>query len=126
MATETIRIGADSMVRATQIIGTDITVYSVWERSAYILAPVNEHMTVGRHDHSTITHIDGVLYGRLGTRRCPPELDKLPAYSDERFDAVTAFQQAQYQEAYDIILAHYPITGLTVIRMDMGEIEARG
>jgi len=44
----------------------------------------------------------------VGSRPLPPELDALPAYSDERYRAVSAWHAAQYDEAYAAIVAEYP------------------
>jgi hypothetical protein len=106
-------------IKSTKIIGTTITVYSAYEPAAHGLPGAG-------WDHSTLTSEDGSdgFLGRIGTRRLPAELEALPAYSDERLAAVGAWQEAQYREAYALILAAHPeaIDG----RRSMGEIEVYG
>lgn len=98
------------IVEKTRIIGTKCDVYSAWE--------------VDHGDHSTIQHIDGVRYGRVGTRRLPAELEALPARTQERSDAVRAFHAKQYQEAYLAIYEKHPeVYSLAKLENhDMGEI----
>ncbi len=83
-------------IQKSPIIGTGIVEYSAWEPSAL----------VGRH--SSITSIAGEWYGRIGTRWPPPELERLPAWSDERMKAVGRWHEEQYQEAYDLIIRAFP------------------
>jgi len=52
--------------------------------------------------------IDGQVMGRVGTTRIGPELDALPAMSDVRYHAVRAHINADYQRAYDAIVAACP------------------
>lgn len=93
-------------IQATKIIGTRVTVYTAWELD---------------DGHSTITHIDGVRYGRVGTARIPAAIDKLKPGSEERSVAVRGWYDAQYRRAYDLIVAEHP--ALANERRDMGEIE---
>ena len=98
-------------VKRTPIHGTDrkgerAVVYSAWEPSE-------------DHGHSTITTIDGVWFGRIGTRRFACNL---PAGSDERHTAVMAEYEEQYLEAYNAIADVFP---LACGREDMGEVETR-
>ena len=69
-------------LKATRIIGTSILVLSVWEPLA---------------GHGTMSATEGT--GRIGTRRLPAALEALRG--EARFEAVHAFQDAQYQEAFD-------------------------
>lgn len=91
-------------VKKTNIIGTEMTVYSVWEPYA---------------GHSTFTFEAGMKLGRVGTRPLPRELEELPA-SPERCEKVAAWLVAQCDDAYRAILDQYPHTRKG--RPDMGEI----
>jgi hypothetical protein len=62
--------------------------------------------------HSTImsgTNLGGLPSpaGRLGTRRLPMWMDKLPV-GKRRFDAVRGYHRAQYRAAYKLILSNLP------------------
>lgn len=100
------------IVVTTRVIGTRIDVFSVWERTSGYAGP-----------HSSFFTIGDVLMGKVGARRLPFEIDVLPR-GDTRLAAVTAFQQAQYEEAYAAILAEYPQAAQG--RRDMGEITIHG
>ena len=80
------------IIQKTRIIGTHTVVYSAWERD------------VGRN-HSTITFIDGVQYGRMGTTRLE---SSFAAGTDERIADVRAQREALYQAAYAAILGQFP------------------
>ena len=101
---------AGKVVRRYNIITTKLYVYDVYEKTAGVTG-----------EHSTITTIDGIWYGRVGTRRLTPELDSLPTYTVERSNAVHGFLQQQYDEAYALIHQAFPesISG----RHDIGDIE---
>lgn len=93
-------------VQKTRIIGTRLDVYSAWEPYA---------------GHSTLTHVDGVRYGRIGTAPLPAALEALPAMSDERSRAVRAWHADEYRRAYVAIESAHPET--RGASRDMGEIE---
>lgn len=100
-----------SAIRRIQVIRhvyARLTVYSAWEPYA---------------GHTTSTHINGVRYGRVGTSPLPANLDALKPLSDERYSSVRAWYRAEYQRAYDAIIAAYPEA--TAGTCDMGEIEVR-
>lgn len=105
-------------VHRFNLIGTRAVVHQVYEPTG---AP-------GRsYTHGSITTgPDGTWLGRIGTGDLPADLDALPARSDERYDAVKAWQAAEYDRAYAAILAAYPEAAEG--RRDMGDIEvyARG
>jgi len=92
---ETKRIG-DKVIKKYSVAGTDLIVYEVYEPSA-LMGP-----------HGTVTSIEGKWYGRVGTRRPPPELEALPAGSEERFRAVGKWYEGQYEEAYKLITEAFP------------------
>jgi len=64
-------------VVAHNIIGTNLHIHEAWTPSNLMSG------------HSTITHIDNQVYGRIGTSR-------------------TQNYQAQYEEAYKAIISEYP------------------
>lgn len=86
----------DKLVQKYNIIGASVMVYNAWEPSGIM----------GKH--STITFIDGKCYGRIGSRHLSPEIDKLPALSNERLYAVRKAFEEQYQEAYNLIIQAFP------------------
>ena len=99
------------ILKRTPIIGTRTTVYSVWE-------PTSDPV---QGPHGTITTIEGVWYGRLGTRRdLPPELEVLPPMSAERSERVGRWHEDQYDIAYRLIIDAYPKAAFG--RFSMGEI----
>jgi hypothetical protein len=106
-------------VQRVRIAGTNYHVFSAWEPSSHF----------GKH--YSITTIDGQIYGRVGTERLPDELEKLPAFSQERGEQVIAWRQEQYQRSYQMIRTAFDIdidnTCESMIgkpREDMGEIGA--
>lgn len=106
---ETRTLDGGYIVKRYQIIGTDTHVHGVWERMG------------GMGSHSTITTVNGEWYGRIGTRRLPAWMDALPAMSAERSRIVGEWHDAQYAQAYEMILAAFP--ELIPTRKSMGEIE---
>lgn len=46
--------------------------------------------------------------GRVGSEKLPFQVATLPAFTDERRDAVRAFHRSLYQRAYAAILALHP------------------
>ena len=67
------------------IIGTQHRIYSVWEKY---------------NGHSTLTFINGIKYGKLGTRQS--ENINIPV-GNERSKLVDEFFNTQYELAYSII-----------------------
>lgn len=100
-------------VEKYNIIGTHLWVYGAWERTSALGSRYEGHSTIQSAN-------DGGWLGRVGTRRLTPELDALAPYSQERFDAVCAFYDAQYAEAYAAIVAAFPEAAEG--RRDAGEI----
>ena len=98
----------DLVVNAYRIIATDFVVIQACE-------PCN--------GHSTLQTFDGKSYGRIGSRKLPHDIDLLPGMSEERYVAVKAWHDREYQEAYDTIEALFPeVKGMVQVR-GMGEIE---
>ncbi len=58
--------------------------------------------------HSSTTRIDGVLMGRVGTRSLTTELAALKPLSLTRLERIQTWHAAQYEEAYEAIIAEYP------------------
>jgi hypothetical protein len=103
---QTVTVAEGAIVRVTRIIGSTLDIFAVYEPSS-LCGP-----------HSTIMHIDGQWYGMLGSRRLPAELDAMRGAA--RWDAVTAYQQAQYDAAYALIVAQHPSAAHG--RRSMGDI----
>lgn len=79
------------------ILTTPIVCYAAYEPSSLC------------GNHSSITHHE--TYGWLGdiaTRRLTPELEALPAYSEERYQAVKAYCKAQEDQAEAYIRQAFP------------------
>lgn len=88
------------VVNRYSIAGTSLIEIEVWEPS--------QPSSAGRfYGHSTITHIEERLYGRVGSSDLPADLDALP-YGKERIERVKAWQEAEYQRAYEAIAQAYP------------------
>lgn len=85
-------------VRKTRTIGTDIDAYSAWTPTDLM------------GDYTFITKFEGSgWWGQLGCERIlPPELERLPAMSDQRVFAVKAWQEANDLRAYAFIIAAHP------------------
>jgi len=94
-----------------KILGTNVTKFAAWEQTSF------NHNFYG---HSTITHIDGICHGKIGTRDLDKETNKLPV-GPIRTAAVHKHHNDQYEEAYALIIAQYPEAANG--KRDMGEIE---
>lgn len=91
-------------------VSVTLVCYSAWEPSSY------------SGPHSTVMSFAGKVYGKVGTKRIPPELEALPAYSMERANAVSRWYNEQKEAAYAAIIAKYPHAAKGA-RDGMGEIE---
>ena len=99
----------NKIVERYQIIGTRMMIYAAWE------------LTEGIHGkHSTIQHINGLWYGKIGTRRIDC---KLPAFTKERSDYVMSEYDKQYNEAYKLITDNFPEASILSGHDSMGDIE---
>jgi hypothetical protein len=102
-----------TQIRRTQIIGTNIVVFSAWEPS----------VLMGAHSNLT-SDGNGNWIGRIGTNRnLPSEIETLPPGSDARIDAVRGWYDAQYERAYNLIITAHPEAANGTRRS--GEIEIR-
>lgn len=126
----TVRVYEEEMIKVYPVkidkfwvIGTNYIVYNVYEPSI----PVRAGAFYG---HSTITHVevDGKIqvYGRIGTNDLTPEINALPAMTDDRSTAVRAFMQTHCDRAVNLIYAKYLdhlSTTTNRLRIESGEIE---
>ena len=92
-------VTGDKVVNRYNLIGTERLEYTVWEPAG---------PTILDNTHSSITFIDGKLYGEVHTRRVPADLDKLPAWTHERVTAVQAWQAALKTFERSLITLAYP------------------
>ena len=85
-------------VRKTRTIGTDIDTYSAWTPTKLM------------GDYTFITKFEGTgWWGQLGSERIlPPELERLPAMSDQRISSVKAWQKSNDLRAHAFIIAAHP------------------
>ena len=111
------RTTADGTVIARiTIIGTDVHVYDAWR----LIGPALDD------SYSTIQHSPVGWMGRVGTEKLPAHLNALPTLSQERLDAVTAWQDRKYADAYEHIEEAFPETrvagqrGMGTIVLDGG------
>lgn len=89
-----------TLVQRSRLIGTSTLQYAAW-------API-EGIGFGC-PYSTITHMNDRWWGRLGTEReLPPELEALPVRSQERWERVHAWHDANYDRAYQLIERAFP------------------
>jgi len=98
-----------TMITITRARGINgVTYYRAWEPS-----------TIGGHHH-TITFIDGVCYGRIGTDPDSTHYEDLAVGTPERSQAVARAYAERYDAAYRTIIAEHPhaATG----KHDSGEI----
>ena len=80
------------IIRHHRVIGTQIDVLVAWEPATW-------------YSHSTVTYIDDVLHGRVGTRRIPAEIDALDR-GEERTNAVWEWYAKSQEAAHRAIEAH--------------------
>ena len=85
-------------VRRFRILGTATWVHQAW-------APMDGFRFGG--PFSTIAHEEGRWWGQVGTDRLPTELDALPR-GEERIARVHAWQDANYERAYELIERAFP------------------
>jgi hypothetical protein len=98
------------IVKRYSIICSPTVVYSAWE-------PQN--------GHHTVTTINGVWMGRIGTDKLPNELEALRPMSQERSDRVRPWIAQTYERGYENILAAFPHLAEIEHRSDMGEITTK-
>jgi hypothetical protein len=106
----TITIG-DKIVTRVRLLGLDRYRYTAYEPSS-LFGP-----------HHTITHHEGLCYGRIGTRAIPTEVKAMAGGSVERVAACRAWRVAQAEEAYGLIREAFPeVLEASVIEYDGGEV----
>ena len=105
-----VRLESGVVVVRYRIIGTSMVIHKAYEPT--VLSGLN--WEEGKPAHSSLTSFDeyrhehGVFYGEVGSRRLTPELDSLPAMTQERSEAVKAYHRTNYARAFDSILAAFP------------------
>tara|TARA_B100001123_G_scaffold170526_1_gene196126 strand:+ start:1264 stop:1575 length:312 start_codon:yes stop_codon:yes gene_type:complete len=97
------------IVKKHQIIGTQQWIFTAWEP-----------MTT---EHSTITHIDGMAHGRVGSKS--PELctAEYPYCTEKRMDALVELFKAEWGRAYKEIYKQVPELREQPIVENRGQIE---
>lgn len=89
-----------------QIATTATVVHEVYEaddgHSTTRSVPTGEFQLVDR---------GAVWLGKVGTRKLPPELERLPVGQQPRIDRVVEFHREQRREAYAVLLEAYPYLG---------------
>lgn len=98
MKNATVTLPSGIIAERYRIIGTDQFEYRA-------LRPTANGQYRG---YSSFSRAGDVLCGEVGTELLPEDLDALPAYSQERLQAVTAWQAARYAEAHAAILEAFP------------------
>jgi hypothetical protein len=86
------------IIRQYQIIGTKLTIFDVYEHDTV-------DSTEKYYGHSTITYI---CYGQKGTNKLPDDINRLPAYTNERINTVMAWYHKIWNECYELIIKAYP------------------
>jgi len=95
-------------ITVTKVLGTTMKVFRVWETW---------------DGHTTMTRVNGKLFGRVGTRTLPDHIRNMEDDQDNvRVRTVLAWMNAQYADAYEVILDAYPELESIPHIKDMGEI----
>ena len=91
---ETKQVG-DFYVHRYSICARPCVVYDVWEKES---------------GHSTVTHLDGYDFwmGKVCSRPLPEHLNKLPDFSEERYQRVTSYHCRLQEMCQGVILQAYP------------------
>lgn len=84
-------------IAVSKIIGTNTVYYTAYRECETPYRGYSSFMTIG-----------GKCCGRVGSEDLPAELDKLPARSKERYEAVREWINTKQDESYRLILAEYP------------------
>ena len=113
---EVIETGRQTIVVSrVPILTTGIVVFTAWVPSGLMA------------NHSTITRFEEIdpntWFGKIGTERLTAELDALPAYSDERMEAVKEFHGKQYEFAYSAMAESKFAAELAGAKFHNGEAE---
>ena len=97
-------LATGEVVQRYHIIGTDIICYEAFR-------PIPDGASWAEaHAISTTQTVDehGRLLGAIGCSPFPDSLNDLPAFSEERYQAVDAWHTANEDAAHAVILAAYP------------------
>lgn len=98
-----------SIITRRYIIGTRRIVFTAWEPQ--------------HPQHSTVMHIDGKPYGRVGTLGLYLCTAKYPYGTRERITLLNQHRESQYEKAYKEIFNEYPDLEHKNISKGMGYIE---
>lgn len=91
MERKIVKLSGGRIAQRTNIIGTRLWVYKVWE-----------HSSVLDGGHSTITSFGRDWYGRIGTRRITQEINAI-AVGPVRFKACDEWRREQARQAEALI-----------------------
>ncbi len=84
-------------INVSKIIGTNTVYYTAYRECE-----------IPYRGYSSFMTIEGKCCGRVCSADLPAELDRLPARSKERYEAVRAWHESRKEESYRLILAEYP------------------
>lgn len=92
------------------LTGENNNLYSAWE-------------VAGTTTHEVVKEVDGQLLGRIGSKNPPRKLTAgMKKFSAERDALVNPWLEAEYQRAYDAILAVHPELADKQVRKNFGYI----
>lgn len=103
---ETRTLPCGAKVKRYQIATTALVIYAAYEPTGPRLGGDGRVLTPWSH-HS-VTRIDDVYFGHVGTADLPDELNALPGLSRERSDAVGAWYKSEWARAHALILQAFP------------------
>ena len=101
----------DITIQRTKSIGTKLVMFSAWKLA-------NQSYT--EPGYSTITTINGLLYGQIGTEYTPRHV-LVHRNTPEWFAAYDGWRKSTYNEAYNVIVAEHEEAKPG--KRDMGQIE---
>ncbi len=98
-------------ISISKIIGTGVTVYEAW--------------TPTSGDHSTIRSFsdDSRRWGKIGTGKLPMEIEDLAVASQQRIDAVAAWQESNNLLAFAYIIANHAVCASASAKRSGSSIE---
>lgn len=99
---ETIKTDSDIIITISRITisgAPDLTFFDAYEPSVGGYAS---------ESHSALISLNGVVYGKVSSRRLTPALDALPVNTDDRYAAVVAYHNENKRASYEAIRAACP------------------
>jgi len=97
--TDADRFAGQFLVRRYRILGTQTVVYDAWEPDVRTARTGD-----GFFGHAMLTHHAGRWWGQIGTGPLPASVDALPARSEARGLAYRAWEAAEHERAYVLIV----------------------